>query len=269
MKAAQKVNLEKVTASMTLPFPSGIKLQVKKGQKVKEGQIIGQRKASFRTKSYHLSKLIDVSPKKAIKYLEKKLGQTIKQGELVAQKKSLFGKTNRFVAPLDGILDSLSEEGILRIRKEIPEKEVKAPFSGIVSVVSSGSVSLSFAALEIKGNWGKGNKTTGFLMIIKEEDYDLFSLNGTCQEQIVVLKGKLPKGLWYKAVSLGAVGFVVGGLTEKFLQKEIEEGDNSLPTVILGEGDKINQEIWEELKKVNGRMALIDGQQKRLLIPKE
>jgi len=265
--AAQKVSLEKVTASMTLPLPPGVKLQVKKDQKVKEGQVIAQRKASSQTKSYHLSKLIGVSPKKAIKCLEKKLGQEIKQGDLVAQKKGLFGKSERFVAPLDGILDSLTEDGILRIRKEIPAEEIKAPFAGRVSAVSSGSVSLSFAALEIKGSWGGGKKTTGYLMIIEGEDYDLFSLDSTCQEQIIVLKGKLPKGLWYKAISLKAVGFVAGGLTEKPLQKEIEEGDDSLPVVILGEDDKISQEIWGELKKSNGRMALIDGQQKRLLIP--
>ncbi len=268
MKAAPKVNLEKVTASITLPLPSGVRLQVKKGQKIKEGQTLGQRKASFQTKSYHLSKLIDVSPKKTVKYLEKKLGQAVKQGELVAQKKSFLGKADKFIAPVNGILDSLTEEGILRIKKKVSEKEVKAPFSGMVNAVSSDSLSLSFAALEIKGSWGRGNKATGFLMIIEKEDCDLFSLDGTCQEQIVVLRGELPKGLWFKAVSLGAAGFAVGGLAENFLEKEIEEGDNSLPVVILGEDGKISQEIWEELKKANGRMALVDGQQNRLLIPK-
>lgn len=265
---APKVSLEKVTASMTLPLPSGVKLLVKKNQKVKEGQIIAQRKASSQTKGYHLNKLIGVSPKKVIKYLEKKLGQEVKEGDLVAQKKSLLGKTEKFIAPIAGVLDSLTEDGILRIRREVPKEETKAPFAGIISIASSGSVGISFAALEIKGTWSGGNKATGYLMIIEGEDYDLFCLNGTCQEQIVVLKGKLPKGLWYKAISLGAVGFVASGLAEKSLQNEIEEEDDSLPVVILGEDDKISQEIWEELKKSNGRMALIDGQEKRILIPR-
>lgn len=265
--AAQKVSLEKVTASMTLPIPSGLRLLVKKNQKVKEGEIIAKRKASSQTKSYHLSKLISVSPKKVINYLEKKLGQKVKQGELVAQKKGLLGRSEKFIAPINGILDSLTEDGILRIKKELAEEEIKAPFTGRVSAVTSNSVSFSFAAVEIKGSWGGGKKTTGYLMVIEGEDYDLFSLNRTCQEQIIVLRGKLPKGLWYKAISLGAVGFIAGGLADKSLEKEIEEGDDSLPVVVLGLDGKISQEIWGELKKVNGKMALIDGQERRLLVP--
>lgn len=263
---AQKVSFEKVTASMTLPLSSGLKLEVKKDQKVKEGQIIAQRKASSQTKNYHLSKLIGVSPKKAINYLEKKLGQEVKQGDLIAQKKGLFGKSEEFIAPIDGVLDSLTEDGILRIRRGIPKEEIKVPFTGRVSATTSGSVSLSFAAVEIRGSWGGGKKATGYLMVIEGEDYDLFSLDGTCQEQVIVLKGELPKGLWHKAISLGAIGFVAGGLAEKSLQKEIEEEDDSLPVVVLGIDGKINQEIWGELKKANGKMALIDGQQKRLLL---
>ncbi len=266
MKAAPKVSLEKVTASVTLPFPDGVKLQVKKDQKVKEGEVIGNRKASFQSKSYHLSKLIDVPPKKVLKYLEKKLGQKVKQGELVAQKKVLLGKIEKFVAPINGVLDSLTEDGILRIKKEFAEKEMKTPFTGRVSAVTSDSVSLSFAAIEIKGSWGEGKKATGYLKVIEGEDYDLFSLDGTCQEQIIVLREKLPKGLWYKAVSLGAVGFIAGGLAEESLQKEIEEEEDSLPMVVLGLDGKISQEIWEELKKAQGKMVLIDGQQKRVLI---
>jgi len=265
---AQKVSLEKVTASITLPLSSGVKPQVKKDQKVKEGQVIAQRKAASQTKSYHLSKLISVSPKKAIKYLVKKLGQEVKRGELVAQKKSLMGKREKFVSPVNGFLDSLTEEGVLRIKKEIAEEEVKAPFDGRVSAVSSNSVSLSFASMEIKGSWGSGNKATGYLTVIEGKDNDLFSLDSTCQQQIITLQEKLSKGLWYKATSLGAIGFVAGELKEKSLIKEIEEDEDAVPVVILGIDGKISQEIWGELKKVNGKMALIDGQEKRLLIPR-
>ncbi|OGV89967.1 hypothetical protein A2Z41_02995 [Microgenomates group bacterium RBG_19FT_COMBO_39_10] len=265
---APKVSLEKVTASVTLPLPSGADLKVSKDQKVKEGQLIAERKASFQTKSYHLHKLISVSPKKAMKCLVKKLGEEIKQGELIAQKQGLLGKGEKFMAPLDGILDSLTEDGVLRIKKEVVEEKLKAPFDSRVSALSPDSVGLSFVALEIKGAWGKGGKATGYLMVIDDEDYDLFSLDTSCRQQIMALQGKLPKGLWYKGTSLGLAGFIVGGFVEKSLIKEIEEDDDILPIVILGENDKINEEIWKELKDTNGKMILIDGQQKRVLIPK-
>ena len=264
---APKPSFEKVTASMTLPLPSGVELKVKKGQKLEEGQVIARRKASSQIKSYHLSKLIGASPKRAIKSLVKKLGEEVKEGDLVAQKKSLLGKGERFIAPVSGILDSLTEEGVLRIRREVPEKEVKAPFAGIISEASASSVSLSFAALEIKGSWGGGKKVTGYLTIIEGEEGDLFALDGTCEKQIIALQGELPKGLWYKAVSLGAVGFVAGGIRRKSLKKEIEEEEDSLPVVILGEDDKIREEIWQELRKAKGKMVLVDGHQKRVLVP--
>lgn len=267
MMAAQKISLEKVTASITLPLPSGVKLTVKKEDKVKEGQVIARRKTSSQVKSYHLSKLIDASPKKTINCLVVKIGDRVKEGDLVAEKKGMLGKGERFVAPIDGVLDSLSEEGILKIKKEIAEKEVKAPFSGRVTAASSSSVSLSFASTEIKGSWGSGNKATGYLTVIEGEKDDLFCLDGTCQDQVIALQGELSKGLWYKATSLKAEGFVVGGLKGEFLIKEIEEDEEAIPVVILGIDGKINQEIWGELKKAKGKTVLIDGHQKQLLIP--
>ncbi|NIT03327.1 hypothetical protein GTO10_00035 [Candidatus Saccharibacteria bacterium] len=178
-----------------------------------------------------------------------------------------MGKKERFVAPIDGVLDSLSEEGILRIKKEIAGKEIKAPFGGRVDAASSGSVGLAFASAEMKGSWGSGNKATGYLIVIEKEEGDLFSLDGTCEEQIVALPGELTKGLWYKAISLGAAGFIAGDLKSKPLLKEIEEDSEAVPVIILGIDGRISQEFWAELKKAKGKMVLIDGQQKRVLIP--
>lgn len=268
METAPKVSLEKVTASITLSLFPGVKLKVNKNQKTQEGQVIAQRKASSQVKSYHLAKLIEVPPSKAIKFLIKKLGQKVEEGELVAQKKSFLGSDERFIAPISGTLDSLTDDGVLKIKREISEKEIKSPFAGIISEISQNSVSLSFAALEIKGSWGDGGKATGYLFVIEDEGDDLLSLDGSFQKQIVTLQGSFSKGLWYKAASLGAVGFVAGSLARESLKKLIEKEEDSLPLVILGEDDRISQEIWKELKKASGRMILIDGKQKRILIPK-
>lgn len=250
---------------MTLSLPVGSKLKVKKNEKVQEGQVIAQRKAFSQTKNYHLSKLIRVSPKKAIKFLVKKLGEEVEEGELVAQKRSFFGKSEKFNAPIGGILDSLTEEGVLRIKKEIPEEEIKAPFAGRVTKVSPDSFSLSFASLEIGGREGSGGKATGYLKILEGEKQDLFSLDGSCREQVITIQGKLSKGLRYKAASLGVAGFIVGDLAEELLSKE--RGEGTLPVVILGENGKINQEIWKELRKNQGKMILLEGREKRILIP--
>lgn len=269
MMTAQKVNLENVTASITLPLPPGAELKVDKNQKVEEGQIVAFRKACYQIKNYHLAKLLDVPPKQTINFLTKKLGEEVKEGDLIAQKKSFLGKSEKFIAPISGVLDSINEEGVLRIKKEIAEEEIKAPFAGIVTDSSSNSLSLTFAAIEIKGNWGRGKKVTGCLSFIEGEELDLFSLDGAYEKQLIAIKGNLSKGLWYKAISLGATGVIAGDVKEEFLIKEIEKEDSLLPVVLLEKDDKIEKEIWEELKKANGRMILIDGEQKQILIPKQ
>ncbi|MCJ7792743.1 MAG: hypothetical protein MUP45_02095 [Candidatus Marinimicrobia bacterium] len=265
---AQKVSLEKVTASLSLPLFSGVKSTVKKGETVKEGQVMAQKKGSPQTKKYHLDKLLGVSSPKVIKFLVKEIGASVKEGEIIAQKKGLWGKKEEFVAPIDGVLASLSEEGVLEISQEIEEKKIEAPFAGRVKEVTAHSITLVFASTEIKGSWGAGNKATGYLTVLQEEKEDLLALDGTaCREQILGFQGELSRGWWYKALSLGAKGFLAGGLKERSLIKEIEEEEEMIPVVILGLGGKIEPGIWAELKKAQGKKILIDGQEKRILIP--
>lgn len=269
MKTVPKASLEKATSLITLPLASGVKLKVSKNQKVQEGQVIAQRKASSQVKSYHLAKLIEVPPSKAIEFLVKKIGQKVKEGELVARKKNFLKPDERFIAPINGTLDSLTDDGILRIRKEISEKEMKAPFSGRVTEISQSSIGLSFAAFEAKGSWGSGKRVIGYLFIAEGEDQGLFSLSDSYKKRIIAFQGNLSKGLWFKAASLGALGFIISGSIEESLKRMIETEEDSLSLVILGEDDKINQEIWKELKKADGGAILVDGKQKRILIPKQ
>jgi hypothetical protein len=264
---AQKVSWEKVTASLKLPLFSGAKLKVKKGELVKEGEIIAQQKASPQTKKYHLDKLLGVSPAKVMPLLVKAIGESVKEEEVVAEKKGLLGKKEKFIAPINGVLDSLSDEGVLAIRPEIEEKKIEAPFKSRVKELTSNSVTLVFASIEIKGSWGAGNKAQGFLTVLQEEKEDLLSLDGTaCREQILGFQGELSRGWWFKGISLGAKGFLAGGL-DRSLIKEIEEEEENIPVVILGLDGKIEAGVWSELKKSQGKRILIDGLEKRVLIP--
>lgn len=212
-------------------------------------------------KEYDLVQILGVPPKKAIKCLVKGLGQKIKKGELVATKRGVLKKRN-FFSPIEGILDSLTEEGILRIK--IPTKKkvkIKPPFSEETN--------------EIKGNWGKGETALGELFCLEKEAV-IFNLKGEHQDQILALSGRLNRGLWHKAESIGIKGIICGGLPDEEFSKEVEkevlmaggeEKSIALPLVVLGKKGEIPQEIWQVLKKNQGKKIFMEGDNRRILIP--
>lgn len=220
-------------------------------------------KAKPTVKEYDLTGILQVPPKKTIKFLVKSLGQKVKRGELVAEKKGLL-KKRRFFTPVEGILESLTEEGILRIK--IPTKKkvkTKPPFPE--------------QAVKIKGNWAKGGQALGVLFCL-EEKAAIFNLKGEHQDQILALAGRLNRGLWHKAKSIGIKGIICGGLPDKEFGKQIakevllvdgETRSISLPLVVLGEKGKIPPDTWQLLTENKGKKIWIDGDSGRVLIPKE
>lgn len=213
-------------------------------------------------KEYDLAQILEVPPKKAIKFLVKGLGQKVKRRELIARKKGLLKKRS-FFAPVEGTLDSLTEEGILRIK--IPTKKkvkTKPPFLE--------------PAIKIKGNWGKGGQALGELFCL-EQEAAIFNLKGEHQDQILALAGRLNRGLWHKAKSIGIKGIICGGLPDEEFDKEIakevllvdgEEKSILLPLVVLGEKGKMPENTWQILKRNQGKKIFIEGDNRRISIPK-
>lgn len=212
---------------------------------------------------YDLAGALQVPAKKVMKCLVKSLGEKVKRGELVAQNKRLLRKKS-FFAPVEGILDSLTEEGILRIKIPVKKKiKTKPPFPDQETI-------------EIKGNWGKGGQALGELFCLEKETA-IFNLKRKHQGQILALAGKLNRGLWHKAKGVGIKGIICGGLPDEEFGKQIEkevlliDGEEkriALPAVVLGEKGKIPQEIWQVLEKNQGKKIAIEGDNRRVLIPK-
>lgn len=130
-------------------------------------------------------------------------------------------------------------------------------------------------AIEHKGKWGKGGQVLGVLYCL--EKATIFDLKGEHQGQILALVGKLNRGLWHKAKSIGIKGIICGGLPDEEFRQEIEkevllnggkERSIALPLVVMGEKDMIPQDIWQVLKKNQGEKIAIEGDKSRVLIPK-
>lgn len=129
--------------------------------------------------------------------------------------------------------------------------------------------------IEIKGNWGKGGQAIGELFCL-EKEAAIFDLKGKHQGQILALAGKLNRGLWHKAKSLGIKGIICGGLPDEAFAQEVEkevlrvgeeERKISLPLVVFGEKGKVPEEVWQTFKQNQDKKIVIEGDKCRVLIP--
>lgn len=129
--------------------------------------------------------------------------------------------------------------------------------------------------IEIKANWGKGNQAIGELFCL-EKEAAIFDLKGKHQGQILALKGRLKRGLWHKAKSIGIKGVICGGLPDEEFAREVEKevlrvGEEKrkigLPLVVFGEKGKVPEEVWQTLHQNQGKKIVIEGDKSRLLIP--
>ena len=270
---AQSTYWEETTFEFPIELGAQALLLVKKGQLLSEGEVVGKIKR-VTEKEIDLSESLLVKGKQAFKYLTKALGEEVEQGDLIAEKKS-FLVTKKVFSPLAGKLDSLTEEGILKICQFF-EEEIKTDFSGKVIFVSPEKINLETRALKISGSWGVGKRSCGFLKVLSASlgKEDVFQIQDDILGKILVVSGKISKAFWFKALSLGAVGVLVGDLDKEELKKfsleqpTVQNGvteDHFPPLVVIGKSE-IDQEILEKLKKLEGKKTLIDGEKAQVII---
>lgn len=256
-----------VTASFSFQIPKDYQLKIKKGDVVSQGDLMAIGKQPEEIREYRLAKQLNISFKRLFGCLLKKPGEPIKEGELIVEKKNPFGKTKaKFVAPITGVFDSLTEEGILRLKLPSERKEIKAPLTGQISTVFKNKIEITFAAQEIKADWGTGSSRIGTLVCLEKQKATLFDLTSDFKDKIVIIGGSFNSGFWHKAVSLGISGVVAASLTDKNLRDTIQQEE--LPT-LLYEEKAFPLQIWQIFQKSEGQKVLIEGEKKRILLPKQ
>jgi len=279
MNPLTKSYLETTKASFSLSIPSGGKALVKKESQVTSDQIIAKGE-KITLKEFNLAKALGISGKKIVSLLVKSLGSKVEKGELIAKQEGVFSK-KQFLSPTDGTLESLSEEGVLRIKVAEKKYEVKTPLAGQITSVNKNKIEISFPALKVIGVWGVGGQRCGRLMVLgsQEKGATVFDLKGSFEGAIVAFSGPLTIGLWHKAVSINVAGLVCGKLPDEEFSRKIEkevlrvlgqEKRIAPPLLVVGEEKegKIKEEIWKPLVDSKEKMVVIKGEEKCLLIPR-
>lgn len=261
-------------------------LKVKVGQEVAPTDILGEGSEMAGFRSLAISSELKVPPSQAGKYLNCRMGQTVFRGELLASKNELFGLKKRlFLAPTDGTLDSFDEKtGILRIR--VLPKTVKL-ISGVYGIVdqvstSSGTVSIRAKVDLVYGILGSGQERTGILRILDGPD----TLVGNRQilpgfkGDILVGGAQISLAALETAVNFQVGGVISGGIDLSDFKKiagnswkpdEKYWGDVGI-SLLLTEGFgavPIGPDIFSCLQKYEQKLAILDGNRGRLVLPSD
>lgn len=272
-----KTNLKKKEALFHYFAVPGGKILVKTGERVAAGEVLSAGKTSVGFRDYNLSRFFGVKPQKTKEILLKGRGETVVRGEVVACKKGVLGK-KEFKSPVDGVVEDISDEGILRLNLGVIEVEVKSQISGKVAEIKEGLIGISTQALIFEGIEGIGSNGRGEIMCLgeRQEEVGFSYLNSQASGKIVVVGGRVNLDFWEKACALGVAG-IVGGSVETDDIEEIkkdatlclERGRRKIatPLVLAGEKDGfIKEDVFETMVKMNGHLADIIAQEKKVMI---
>lgn len=258
-----------------------IKVQV--GQEVKPEDVLGDGQNLRGIRTINLASELQVNPKKAIFYLKKQIGQNIYKGELLAFKDEVFGfKKKILLSPTDGVIDSITNDGILRIRLSPKTSRLLSGVNGIVDKVNqqSGTIAIRTVADIIWGMFGTGGEREGIVKVIDAPETLISSrqIKGEYEKQIIVGGSLIFLDGLKEAVILGVAGVVSGGIDARDYKtmagggwgKSFARWSDVGLSVVVTEGFgsiPIGNDIFSVLKEHDGKFVLIDGNKGLIILP--
>jgi hypothetical protein len=249
---------------------------VKKGEKVDFNTIVARAFAPGEPDLLNAAPILGVSKETLSEYVLHKVGDEVKEGEIIAQNIFLFGLIKRYVrAPYDCTIESISQySGRIIVRGANIPIEVTAYIPGeVIEVIPRQGVVIQSEASFIQGIFGVGGESFGEIKFIVESSDSPVTDDMITQEH----KGKILVGGSYitveairKAVDIGVIGVVTGGVNSKDLKDflgydigvAITGEENCGITLIATESFGIMtmaKHTFALLKKLEGKIASING----------
>lgn len=256
-------------------------ITAREGMEVAPYEILGKSVLKTGFSAVHLSKLLGVNPKDGFKYLKKPLNSTIYKGELLAQSKQLLFKKD-VLSPTDGIIESYdSITGELRMRFLSRQVPLTAGVFGIVDDVDkrAGTVTLKTMATLVYGVIGYGIQRAGILNFISDSTSPVQAsqVDSSMHQHIIVAGALIFRDALKRAAGVGVQGVISGGLNVSDYKSMVgslvidQEPDNDIGiTVLATEGFgpiPIGDDVFERLKKFDGKFIFIDGNRRRAILP--
>jgi len=269
-----------VRKTRRLPLPGEVR--VKKGDKVSHTDILAVTDVPGNAQTMNCADLLGLMPNDRTgscdfqQYMLKKEGEKIEKGEMIALKKEFFGLVKRpLLSPITGSVELISDISGQLILREPPVKvEITAYVPGtIAEVIPNEGATVECIAAFIQGIFGIGGEAHGEIKVIAKSPDEVLTdgqITADCTGKILIGGSMVTLEALQKAVQLGVIGIVVGGIEEETISKflgyrigvAITGEEEKGVTLIVTEGfSKMNMSdgTFKLLTKFDGKLACISG----------
>lgn len=249
---------------------------VKKGDKVEPNTVVAQTHLPGPVEPVNVANLLGVPPEDVPECMIKKEGEKIHSGEVIAMTSSFFGMfKSECKSKTEGTIENISSiTGQVLLRGTPIPVQVKAYLKGeVIEVHPREGVSVACIGSFVQGIFGIGGETHGPIKMISPDHNTILDekdITPECSGQVVVGGSLVTAAALKKAISVGAVGIVVGGFDDRdlrdFLGKDLGvaiTGNEDLGiTLVVTEGFgriAMAEKTFQLLKRHAGQMACING----------
>ncbi len=249
---------------------------VKVGDEVAPDQIVAQAMLPGPLQTLKLAERLGLEAKEAPAMFRLKIGDPIEKGQLVAETKGIFGMFKQTVtSDHSGVVESISEiTGNVLIREPSLPVDLRAYIRGtIVEVMPEEGVVVETRGAMIQGIFGVGGERHGEIRIAsasQEKPLTASDISASDKGKILVGGSGVEYDAIQKAVQVGAIGIVTGGIWDndliKFLGYDIGvaiTGQEAIDvTIVATEGFgnlAMAERTYNLLKSLEGQQASING----------
>lgn len=249
---------------------------VKVGDAVETDTVVARTELPGNVQTVNLAAKLGLDPAKAPGSLKHPIGAAIKKDEVIASAKAMFGlTTNTAVAPVDGVIESVSQvSGQLILREPPIPVEVNGYVRGRVTEVLPGEgVVIETRGAFLQGIFGVGGETFGEIACVgsgPDAALDPASLKPEHRGKVVVGGAYVSYQALMKARAVGAAAVVVGGFDDQDLRQLLGKdlgvaitGSEEIGlTLVLTEGFghiRMADRTWKLLHEHEGKRASVSG----------
>ena len=249
-----------------IPYKSGDKVLVSKGDKVKEGMELIVRNGSSIKYSFYLPDQINAEIPKLLEYINCIDGEFVNKGDILAEKVVKGGlNIKKVVSPAQGVVDlSRLKSGYLDLLGEENELITKCTFNGVIEGVNpmdginilSSSYALDLLAISDSTlRKEREKKIVGEFIVIGEGKDLVLQADGTNYQDKVVFVGKyLHTELLHDLFEKGALFVLTYSMDYEDFRKQ------GLPVGVIGGFGEIysSKNITSLLASMNEKFVVVD-----------
>ncbi|MCK4225905.1 hypothetical protein KAX29_03335 [candidate division WOR-3 bacterium] len=245
LKVTTNINLRK---ERRLPLKGDVIVKI--GDRVKGEDIVARTELPGDVETVNLAGKLGVLPDELEQFMKKKEGDPIEKGETIAETSGLFGLFKTEIkSPIKGQVETISNiTGQLILRGTPTPVEIDAYMDGrIVDIIENEGVVVESKVTFVQGIFGIGGETRGIIQPIVDSRKEVVvpeMIDESLRDKVLIGGSNVTKEAILKAVNVGAVGLVVGGIDDAVLKDflgyeigvAITGNENKGITLIITEG---------------------------------